>query len=307
MTRANSEDGTMHVFDTPEPVLVVVELPTATVRINAGDRGDTAVEVRPSDESDETDVAAARRTEVEYADGRLLVRGDQETSGSLSIDTLMRSPVAWARTLLHGQGGSVEVTVSLPAGSRLDIRSAASLRCRGPLGEVEFATSYGDIQVEQAGRLRLKSTYGDISVHRASGHAEITSTHGDIRVGEIDGTALIRNSHGEIRLREITGDLRLTSAHSDATVDRALAGVTAKTAYGSLRVGEMISGSIVLETTGGGLELGIREGSSAWLDVSSRYGTVDVALDPSDGPAASDRVVEVRAHTAYGDITVHRS
>ncbi|MGI5268058.1 DUF4097 family beta strand repeat-containing protein [Nonomuraea sp. CA-218870] len=308
MTRPNTDEGTvMPAYDTPEPVLVLIELPTANVRINAGDRADTVVEVRPSDETDETDVAAARRTEVEYADGRLLVRGDREPSAGLSIDALVRSPAAWARTLLHGQGGSVDVTVDLPAGSRLDIRSAASLRCRGPLGEVEFVTSYGDIQVEQAGRLRLKSTYGDISVHRASGHAEITSTHGDIRVGEIDGTALIRNSHGEIRLREITGDLRLTAAHSDATVDRALAGVAAKTAYGSLRIGEMISGSVVLETTGGGLELGIREGSAAWLDVSSRYGTVDVALDPSDGPTESDHVVEVRAHTAHGDIAIHRS
>ncbi|MFG1948244.1 hypothetical protein [Nonomuraea sp. NPDC048826] len=118
---------------------------------------------------------------------------------------------------------------------------------------------------------------------------------------------MIRNSHGETHLQEITGELRLTAAHGDVTVDRALAGVVAKTAYGSLRIGEVASGSIVMETTGGGLELGVREGSAAWLDVSSRYGTVDVGLDPSDGPAESDGAVKVRAHTAHGDIVIHRS
>ncbi|MFG1706908.1 hypothetical protein ACFLIM_27320 [Nonomuraea sp. M3C6] len=31
------------------------------------------------------------------------------------------------------------------------------------------------------------------------------------------------------------------------------------------------------------------------------------AMDARDGPAQSDKTVEVRAHTAYGDITIHRS
>jgi hypothetical protein len=68
-----------------------------------------------------------------------------------------------------------------------------------------------------------------------------------------------------------------------------------------------MSGSVVMETSGGALDLGIREGSAAWLDVSSTYGTVDVSLDTCDGPARSDQTVEVRAHTSYGDIVIHRS
>ncbi|MFC4015914.1 DUF4097 domain-containing protein [Nonomuraea purpurea] len=301
----------MPTFDTPEPILAVIDVATADVRINAGDRADTVVEIRPSDEFNDADVQAAEHTRVEYADGRLLVRADQDRAGwtsgwGLSFDKLMESPTDWARSLLLGNG-SVEVTIDLPAGSHVDARTAASLRCRGALGEVSFTTSYGDIQVAQAGRLRLNSTHGDIQVTRAAGHAEVSTTNGDIRIGEIDGTAVVKSSHGEVRLGEVTGELRLNSAHGDSTVERALAGVAAKTAYGSVRIGEVVSGSVVLETTGGGLELGIREGSAAWLDVSSTYGTVDVSLAPSDGPGESDQVVEVRAHTAYGDIVIHRS
>ncbi|GAA5039584.1 hypothetical protein HNP84_005325 [Thermocatellispora tengchongensis] len=301
----------MTTFNTSEPIVAVLDMATATIRINASDRADTVVEVRPSDERNDADVRAAEHTEVEYADGRLLVRSGKEDAGStfgwgLSLDKLVESPTKWARTLLLGPG-SVEVTISLPAGSRIDAKSAGSLRCRGPLGDVSFTTSYGDIHVEHAGRLRLKSTYGDISVTGASGHAEVSGAHGSIHIGEINGTAELKTSHGAVRVREVTGELRLNSAHGDISVDRALSGVAAKTAYGSLHISEVTSGSVVMETTGGGLDLGIREGTAAWLDVSSTYGTVDVSLDPSDVPDQNDRIVEVRAHTTYGDISVHRS
>ncbi|WP_214411871.1 DUF4097 family beta strand repeat-containing protein [Sphaerisporangium fuscum] len=301
----------MQTFATPEPILAVVDMATAVVRINASDRTDTVVEVRPSDEFNDADVRAAENTQVAYEGGRLLVRTVQErdASGSgwgLSLDKLVGSPASWARSLLFG-GGSVDVTIELPADSRVEAKTSGGLRCRGPLGEVRFTTSYGDIQIEEAGRLRLTTTHGDISITRSAGHAEVTTTNGEIRIGEIDGTAVIKTSHGDVRLGQVTGELRLHSAYGDSTVDRALAGVAARTAYGSVRIGEVRAGSVVLETTGGGLELGIREGTAAWLDVSSTYGTVDVSLDPSDGPGQTDQVVEVRAHTAYGDIVIHRS
>ncbi|MEQ4715360.1 DUF4097 family beta strand repeat-containing protein [Nonomuraea sp. B19D2] len=312
MTTPTHEEGyAMPTFDTPEPILAIIDMAAANVRIDASDRTDTVVEVRPSDEFNDADVQAARHTQIEYADGRLLVRTDEEQTGSasgwgLSLDRLIESPKDWARSLLLGPG-SVDVTVSLPAGSRLDAKTEASLRCRGPLGEVSFTTSYGGIRIEQAGRLRLKSTYGDISVTRSTGHAEIIGSHGDIRIGEIDGTAAVKTAHGDVRLGKVTGELRLHSSHGDIDVDRALAGVVAKTAYGSVRIGEVVSGSVSMETTGGGLELGIPEGTAAWLDVSSKYGTVGVSLDSSDGPGQSDQVIEVRAYTTHGDIVIHRS
>ncbi|MEV0618426.1 DUF4097 family beta strand repeat-containing protein [Nonomuraea sp. NPDC050404] len=301
----------MPTFDSPEPILAVLDLGSATIRITASDRADTVVEVRPGSEHNDADVQAARSVQVEYEGGRLVVRGGKEQAAfsfgmGLSLDKLVESPANWARSLLLGPG-SVEVTIGLPAGSRVDAKSAADLRCRGPLGEVSFATSYGEIQVEEAGRLKLKSTYGDISVTHSTGHAEITTTHGGIDIGTINGSAAVKTSHGDVRIREVTGQLRLNSAHGDVTVGRALTGVAAKTAHASVEIGEVRSGSVVMETTGGGLDLGISDGTAAWLDVSSKYGTVTVSLDPSDTPAQSERTVEVRAQTDYGDITIHRS
>ncbi|MFG1685688.1 DUF4097 domain-containing protein [Nonomuraea sp. NPDC049269] len=301
----------MPTFATPEPISVMIDLAAAKVRINASDRTDTVVDVRPGDEFSETDRHAAEQIQVEYAGGRLLVKADKNrpappSGWGDSIDKLVEAPRTWARSLL-GWGGSVDVTIDLPSGSRVEANAAADFQCRGRLGEVKFAASYGDIRLEEAGRLQLKTGSGDISVTRSVGHADITSSNGDIRIGEIDGTAVVRTSNGDLRLGSVTGELRLKTAYGDITVDRALAGVAAKTAYGSVRIGEVVSGAVVMETAGGRLELGIREGTAAWLDVSSQYGSVDVSLDDCSGPGQSDETVEVRAHTAYGDIVIHRS
>ena len=47
---------------------------------------------------------------------------------------------------------------------------------------------------------------------------------------------------------------------------------------------EVVRGSVVLETKIGDLEVGIREGTAAWLDVSSRHGRVHNALETTDSP-----------------------
>src|SRR5256885_2206151 len=71
---ANRSGGIpMPPFDPPEPVSAVIDLVVGDARITASDRGDTVVEIRPSDASHDQDVRAAEQTRVEYAAGRLLV------------------------------------------------------------------------------------------------------------------------------------------------------------------------------------------------------------------------------------------
>jgi hypothetical protein len=71
-------------------------------------------------------------------------------------------------------------------------------------------------------------------------------------------------------------------------------------------VGEVVRSSVVLETQLGDLEVGIREGTAAWLDVSARAGKVHNALDAADAPEPSADTVEVRARTSVGDVVIRR-
>ena len=152
----------------------------------------------------------------------------------------------------------------------------------------------------------MNTSGGSVTVDHVAGRAEITAS-GQIRVRQIDGSAAIKNLNGVSWIGEVRGDLRCNSANGDITVDRALGAVAAKTANGAVRIGEVVQGSVELGTAYGELEVGIREGTAALLDARSSYGTVRNTLTASGGPEPSDKTVEVRARTSYGDIVIRRS
>ena len=278
-------------FDTPQPISATVDVVVGDVHVAASDRTDTVVEVHPSDPSSKDDVRVAEQTRVECAGGHLLVKAPKLRSWSL-----------------RGHGGSVDVTIELPAGS--NVHAAGQLtdvRCEGPLGDCRVTTGIGRVHVEQAAKLSVKSGAGDIVVERVTGHADVRSGSGDVRVGALDATAAIKNSNGDTWVGVAGGELRLNAANGDIAVGEARAGVGAKSANGDVRVGAVTRGSVVLETKIGELEVGIREGSAAWLDVSSHTGRVLNALEAAEAPEPASESVRVRARTTIGDIVIGRA
>ena len=280
----------MPEYQTPQPISVVLELRAAEVRVAAGDREDTVVEVRPSDGSKRDDVAAAEQTRVEYADGRLLVKTPRRLR-------------EWSPS---SDGGSIDVQIGLPAGSELIGHAAVgAFRCTGTLGSCELRSSAGEIRLDRAAAVKLV-TAGDILVEQATGNAELTTAMGEVRAGEIDGAAVIKNSNGDVHIGEIRGELRVKSANGDVQIERCHDSLTATTANGDIRVGTVDRGSVVASTGSGRIEVGIADGTAAWLDLHTSFGHVSSDLDASDGPEPGEERVEVRARTGFGDITIRR-
>jgi DUF4097 and DUF4098 domain-containing protein YvlB len=280
----------MPTFDTPQPIDATIDISTGHVQIRASDRADTVVEVRPTDESAEADVRAAEQTRVEYANGELLVKGPKSKLRSM-----------------FGRPPSIDVIIDLPCDSRVEAEVWAELRSEGRLGDATIDTAVGSVRLDQTGRLKLRTAAGDVSVARSVGPADVSTSSGKVRIGDIDGAAVVKSSNGDISLGNVTGDVRVNTANGDIAVERALAAVHAKTAYGSIRVGEVVRGDVVLETAFGELELGIREGTAAWLDATSGSGSVRSLLAAADAPGLDDDTVQVRARTGYGDIVIRRS
>lgn len=277
----------MTTFDTPGPISALIEIGSGSIRLSASERGDTVVEVRAADPGDKSSLAAVEQTRVEFAGGRLRVTSPKSRS--------------W-----FGWGSLVELTVGLPAGSRVNAQATTDIRADGVLGECVLDTAYGAILVEESGRTRLSTSSGDIEIERASGHAELTTHNGRIRAGELASSAVAKNANGDIEIGTAAGDLRLNTASGSIDVERALAGLTAKTAHGSIRVGQVVRGTVSLETASGDLDVGIGAGSAAWLDVSSSYGEVEVPRPAATPPAEGAQTVRLRARTGYGRITVRR-
>ena len=227
---------------------------------------------------------------MEYANGKLLVKAPK-----------LRS---W---LPRTNGGSVNVTVELPTGSNVHGDAAmADFTCDGPLGECRLKTGLGRVRVDEAGTLSIKTGIGDITVDRATRHADVTSGSGEIRVSELDDSAVVRNSNGDTWVGTARGDLRVSAANGNIAIDVAQASVAAKSANGDVRLGDAVRGAAVLETKLGDVEVGIREGTAAWLDVRASAGRVHNALAAAEAPGESAEKVEVRARTVAGDVVIRR-
>jgi DUF4097 and DUF4098 domain-containing protein YvlB len=280
----------MPTFETPEPISAAIDVAIGDVRIAASDRHDTVVDVRPTDASHEPDVHAAEQTRVEYSSTGLLVKSPRQRAVGLH------------------KLGSVDVTVEIPVGSTLHADTAAgAVRTTGRLGECRIKVSAGDIDVDEAGPVDLRTSAGGIAVARSTGHAEISSSSGRIRVREIDGSAVIKNSNGDCSVGEITGDLRVNAANGSIVVGDAGAGVTATTANGDVRIGAITRGVSSLKTGYGQIEIGIRSGTAARLDAHTGFGQVVNSMQAADSPGPAEETAEVRARTSFGDILIRRS
>ncbi|PRX97973.1 DUF4097 family beta strand repeat-containing protein [Allonocardiopsis opalescens] len=263
----------MPAFDTPEPIDLEIDLVFGAIQINAVDRADTTVEIHPRDAAKDADVRAAELIQAEYADGRLVVK-DTGTG----LGRLLRKGVA-------------DVTVDLPSGSRVHaaVRDA-NIRCQGSFGAAA-----------------ITATGGNIALDRAVGGTELTSAHGWIRAQEIDGGATVTTSIGAITLGTVTGRLRAKSAHGAIAAERLLDGAHIRTAHGNVRIGEVVRGRMELETSYGEVEVGVREGTAAWLDAGSKHGRLTSSLEAAEDPGSAEETVEIYARSVYGDIVIRRA
>ncbi len=281
----------MPTFPTPDPITVSLEL-VGDVRLSASDRADTVVTVRPANPSKAADVRAAEQTRVDFHQGNLT----------------MTTPKTWWRYTPFGGHGSVDVHVELPSGSRATADLAMGhLFADGELGACQLHTAMGNIRLDQTGALRASTGYGSLAVDRVVGDAELKTGSGQVRAQQIDGEAVVRNANGDTTLGDVAGDLRVKAANGNVLVGRAGASAAAKTANGEVRIGEVARGEIVVETAAGDLEVGIRPGTAAWLDVLTRFGAVRNTLEVADAPSPSDSAVRVRARTSVGDILIARA
>ena len=285
-------------FNTPSPIAVAFDLYVADVRFAVSDRADTIVEVSPSNPNKAADVKAAENTRVEYDDA----------TRTLSI--VSRKPLNRFVNFSSKRPESIDVVIQLPTDS--DVRGEADLgdfQADGVLGTVVFKTDFGAVHLAETGPLDLRSGFGAITVEGVSGSAEVHTGSGDIRVGAVDGTAEVSNDNGKVRVGVVTGPANVKATNGSVAVDRALSDITAANSHGEVWIGEVVRGKVSATSKNGGVEVGVREGSAAWLELNTDVGRVYNELASADAPEAGDPVdrVDVHASTKLGDVTIRRA
>ncbi|MFB7591232.1 DUF4097 family beta strand repeat-containing protein [Streptomyces sp. NPDC056169] len=218
----------MQKFQTPAAIVTTLDIPAGLIRFIAADRADTTVEVLPANAANSNDTKAAERVLVAYADG------------------VLRIEAAEAKNKILGTSGKVEVTVHLPAGSRVEAKTAAAeLHSVGRLGDVTFDSAQGTVNLDETAAAHLTLQAGDITIGRLGGAAELRTQQGGIRIGEAQGgTVVLRTESGDLEVGAATGVSatldagttygRITNTLQNSEGSAAVLNIHATTAHGDI-------------------------------------------------------------------------
>ena len=276
----------MPAFATPDPINATVDAGGAQVRITASDRTDTKVLVEPLNAASRKDVKVADKTRVDFADGQLTVK-----------------------TMVAGdQDGSVAITIDLPVGSSLIAYLAHSdVHVDGSVGPCELHMASGRVQLDRINALRANISAGEVEIGHIAGRADIEGATFAVRIGAVTGPVGITSAGGPAWIGHAAADLELSSGSGSLDIDRADGSVTATTGSGTIRIGRMTHGQAKLMNGSGDIEVGISDGTAAYLDVNSERGSVRNSVASRETPDASDAQLTVHARTRHGDIIIQRA
>lgn len=264
----------MPTYPTPDPVKIVVRIPTGRVEITTEDTKETTVDVRPMNGRDgqgQKDVLVDYRPS--QRGGQLMVVAE-------------RGHKSW-----FGKDVAYQVTIRTPHGADVQGGSgSADFRGVGRFGTLEVRTASGDVWFDNvAGRANVKSASGDLRLGSTDGPATMTTTSGD---------AEIRSAHDTVNAALVSGALKVGEAGGD---------VKGRNVSGDLRIESFDRGRAELSTVSGDVQVGVLPGRRVWMDLVSRSGDTSCDLDVGDGEGSGAPDVRIEARSVSGDIRVRRA
>ena len=259
-------------FETGPQARLEIDLAFGAVRLVTSDRTTTSVTVQPATPGRRADEELAAGTRVDFVGGVVAVAVPYRRLGALL------------------RPGAVDVVIEAPRGTSVRADTGyAPLLVVGSLGRCRVRTSYGDVRLD------------DVD------DAEIRTSGGNVTVGVVHEAAAISNSYGVIRVNDARGSCNLRNSAGDILVGTARDVLKLRCAYGQVAVEQAVAGSLELVTSYGAMEVGIAEGTAVQLDVVTKNGRVITALTPSAPPSQPAPVLQLRARSGWGDVTLHRA
>ena len=233
-------------------------------------------------------IAAGKVSVAEAAGGTVdvVVAGSDRALETIEIEQLGRTVVVRQRA--SGRlpfTPSTDVTVEMPAGGRVSIKTASGdVRVSVPLDELFVKVAASDVRVGIVhGSCTVKSASGGVALERA-GDAQLASASGDIRVDRVDT------------------DLAATTASGDITVGSFGRTAILKTASGEIVVDRFEAADLDTKSMSGSIRVGLPPGLEVDADLQSLSGSIRNELGEPSGPRFGR--AHLRAKTLSGDIVL---
>ena len=176
-------------FHTPEPVELVIKVPSGDIDIETVE-GDESVVSLDGDEK------LIELTEVRQEGRRIVVelRGKKSFGIFISIGDFSFG------------NSTMRVRVRVPHGSSAVLATAsADMKVRGRLQSLEVKSASGDIVVN--GEIErdavLKSVSGDARLDRVGGELRVQTVSGDLNVQSVGGSVVAKSVSGDLRVESV--------------------------------------------------------------------------------------------------------
>lgn len=279
----------MSVFPVDGPAEVRIDIQMGRVDVVATARRDVSVHIAPSNPHRSGDRAAAESARIDRVGSAIVVTG----------------PTRWN---LFGPGDSIDLTVEVPEASAATVGvKYGSAGFVGTMGQLRVAVDYGDTTIAEAARLEVRGGHGEVRASRVLGDADIAFKSGTAQLGRVDGALRVKGSDGSLAVDAVAGPLDVATSSGGVDIGTVEADVSLRSAYGTVRIRDLVRGTVRIKAAYGAVHLGVRRGTAVWLDASSEHGVVRSELTADAGPGEGDDTLELHARTGYGDITIHRA
>jgi hypothetical protein len=240
------------------------------------------------------------RTETFHTPGELSVR-IRIPAGRVDIETvageetrveLESDPGVEEEAVITARGG--EVVVEIEERRLLFLRTAPDARVR--------------VTCPPGARLELKGVSTDFAARGAFGPADVKTVSGDVELERVEGDLFVKTVSGDVAADAVSERATVQSVSGDVRVGDAGGSVTAQTVSGDVRLASVREGAVTLKSVSGDMQIGIRAGSSLWVDAKSVSGDTSSELEVGDTPPEGEGpLVELRATAMSGDIRIVRA
>lgn len=265
-----------HSFETPDPIVLYVELDSGDLRIQAEEVTETTIVVDGPDAEDVT---------VEQRGEQIAVIAPRKRGGFMG-------------------GSDLVVTATIPTGSDLATKlGSADLVATGRYGQARVKTGSGDLRIDElGGDARVEAGSGDITINSALGALTLKSGSGNVNVDQVAGSTTISTGSGDVSLGTTRAATQVKSGSGDVDVRQAHADLDTATASGDVTIGAFHQGSLATKCVSGDLRVGIPAGIPVWTDIHTLTGDVRSRLAGAGQPEEGQPFIELRATTVSGDV-----
>ena len=138
---------------------------------------------------------------------------------------------------------------------------------------IDAKNSFGDIDVEEAGGIRIKNNNGDIIVRDCSEDVNIKASFGEIQVEKITGNVDAINSNGNIKINEVSGNVDAKTSFGNVVVDGVKGDLKVVSSNGNLEIYES-KGNIEGKTSFGNIILDEESIENGRISAETSFGNI---------------------------------